>query len=84
MHEMMWLHRRNITNHFHILPLCRVSGWIRRVSVQWINFPTRVRLRFTGLFLQVSDLRLWNCLTALVPVWRYATNTDFELAIVCH
>ena len=61
MHRIMWLCLKNIPNHFHLLPLCRMSGWTRRmsgwtgrVSGPFTSFPTRVHLRFTGLFLAVS------------------------------
>ena len=81
---MRWLHLRSIPSHFHLFPLCRVSGWIRRVGGQRINFPIRVHLKSTGLFLKVSGLMLWGCLTAQAPLWLYAASADFELAFACH
>ena len=75
---------QGIPSHFHLLSLCRVSGWIGRVSGQWINFLDKARLRFTGLFLKVPGMTLWSCLTALALVWLCATSRDFELALVCH
>ena len=68
MHGTMWLLLKNITSHLIFLPLCRVSGWSRRASGQWINFPIRVRLKFTGLFLAVSGGMLWSCLARLRSV----------------
>ena len=62
----------------------RLSGWISYASGQLISFPIRVHLRFTGLVLKVSGLRLWSCLTVLAPLGLYATRADFELFLVWH
>ena len=79
---MMWPCRPTV----HLFPLHlslrRVNGWIRGVSVRWINFPIQVHMRFTGLFLAVSGLTFWSCLEVLAFVRIHPTSVDSELVLV--
>ena len=80
---MMWLRLKNITGHLRLLPLCRVSGWICRVSGQWINFlgnaPEVYWAVPQGVRPDVTELP-----DGSGTLWLYATNLDFKLVLVCH